>query len=343
MPRMHTHRRWRSARVCVDEDAAETAGTSAAAAAAAAAVVIQCSSAIAIATADQLCLTLSRRAVSGERGGAPPPTALEGGGLSPCIPAVLLLHGEEVGRGAGGKEAGGAADDVAWPQVKGRMGGKAWFTRAELLVKITRHQAFVNSLATLLGQTAAIPTRVFTADARGVIRAWSVLADDKGSVTVAHAKSYDIVTLQSADQTEAARPKQQPAAHAGDKENQTQQKLQALQAKAHKQEQHGARSIVCIRVHNAGEASRLAVMSVDSLIRVLDAQSLKLLFTLTGARVQGPNACMKCSWSADGRLLAAGSEDGRLVVWQLPPPAGAGTLPPFSCLCVNPGSLHPKP
>ena len=312
-------RRWGGVRTSVEgrADAGAKGATSSGSS-----VLFHCKSAVAIGAAEQLCITLARRSSKAAR-------VVPDSAGCPCLPAVLLLHGEGMKGGHAGKKSGGEEDEATWPEVRGTMGGKAWFTKAELLVKITRHQAFVNSLTSLLGQTAALPTRVFTADARGVIRAWTILADDKGSVAVSHLKSFDLVTLQSAEQAVGDKVKL-PAikGQSGDKdkENQeTQKQLHALHAKERKQEHHGTRSVVCIRAHDAGESSRLAVMSVDSLIRVLDAQTLRLVYTLSGSLVRGPNACMKCAWSADGRLLAAGSEDGRLLVWKLPPSGSASS------------------
>ena len=44
----------------------------------------------------------------------------------------------------------------------------------------------------------------------------------------------------------------------------------------------------------------MAAMCLDSVIRVLEAEKLALLYTLSGFMCRGPNACLKCAWSPDG-------------------------------------------
>jgi len=180
-------------------------------------------------------------------------------------------------------------------------------------------------------EQAADPSRVFTADAQGVIRSWSVMADKEGRVNLMQSKSMDLATMMPADLLLAKAKLPIQGKSTNDKENtDTQKRLKALTAMRHVNEEHGAYSVVCIRAHEAGQGSQIATMSVDSLIRILDALSLKVLWTLSGFVCTGANACLKCSWSPDGRLLAAGSEDGRLVVWNVPQPLGlSATLTPL--------------
>jgi hypothetical protein len=41
-------------------------------------------------------------------------------------------------------------------------------------------------------------------------------------------------------------------------------------------------------------------MCLDSVIRVLEAEKLTLIYTLSGFMCRGANACLKCAWSPDG-------------------------------------------
>jgi WD40 repeat protein len=330
-------KRWSSARIMVEEEASagKPSGVGAGAKGARggggegggldANVLIQCKTTVPIPPSAVILLTLSR---------------LNG---TANLPAVLLLH-----QGPGIAEVKGRARDadeedeavVTWPLVPGRIQGKAWWSSAQLLQKIARHQGFVNSLTVLPGADPVSPARIFTADARGVVRAWTVLADKEGLVSLVPGKSLDLVTMESADADKETgntkggkKPlpalKNAPGVGTGDKENvDTQNLMRKALAKLapHTNEQHSRHSVVCLRAHDAGESSRIAALSVDSLIRVLDATTLKVLFSLSGALCRGPNACMKCSFSPDGRLVASGSEDGRLVMWQLPPPGGLASL-----------------
>jgi hypothetical protein len=120
-------------------------------------------------------------------------------------------------------------------------------------------------------------------------------------------------------------------AHSGKENQDTQTRLQKLSARLLPDaEQHGACSIVCLRAHrvDAGTTTLLAAMSVDSLIRILNGQSFRVLHMLSGFVSRGPNACIKCAWSADGQLIAAGSENGLLHVWRLPMAVGSSLLAP---------------
>ena len=165
-------------------------------------------------------------------------------------------------------------------------------------------------------------------------------ADLHGVVKLVHTKSVDLATMLSADETSPPSKSKLPAIKGKGKENKpnnmekedTQAKItKALSGiKTHTNEQHGARSVVCLRAHETAEETVLVAMSVDSLLRVLDALTLKTLYTLSGSVCRGPNACLKCAWSPDGRLVAAGKlffhfmiAAGELIVW-------LHSLPPFA-------------
>jgi hypothetical protein len=95
---------------------------------------------------------------------------------APNIPALFLLYKVVVGSAQEAKkeEKGEEDGEVAeWSQVVLRIEGKAWWSRAKLLHKMCKHASFVNSLSILPAVDATQPARVFSADGKGVIRAWS--------------------------------------------------------------------------------------------------------------------------------------------------------------------------
>ena len=310
-------RRWSQARVILEQNA--TAERESEAGGEVHAIECRCSANIH--KLDKVCLTLAR---NGGRG-----KSLLAADGAPYLPVALLLHKITV-KGAEKVQEG----VVEWPNVDGQAQGRAWFVKSKLLHKVAKHLSFVNSLSVLPALDFTRPARLFTADGQGVLRAWSIMADDKGSIALVHTKAMDLATMKTLDDSASGRTKILPGLkereagrRQGEKENEdTQTKLKKLAAAiAPEAERHAARSIVCVRAHSGGEANmgRVATMSVDSLIRVLNATTLSLQYSLAGFVSLGPNACMKCAWSPDGQLIAAGSETGSLHVWRLPSPAGA--------------------
>ena len=113
-------------------------------------MLLQCKTKCVIPALDHMQLTLCRADADPEDS-------------SPFIPVVLLLH-----KGAGMaavdlKGAAGADNEVSavWPKVDGRIQGKAWWGKAQLLQKVVKHHGFVNTLSVLQGTTPASSARIF--------------------------------------------------------------------------------------------------------------------------------------------------------------------------------------
>ena len=180
-------RRWQSARITVEE-AEGKAGTSNMSGAKGVQgggvtnVHIQCKTTVPIATSATILLTLSRVHAKAAKGGSQ-------NAIAAHLPALLLLH-----KGPGIAEVKAPARDaeeeepVVWPFVSGRIHGKAWWSSAQLLLKICRHRAFINSLSVLPGAPPVTPARIFSADARGVVRGWTVMADKDGVISLVSGK-----------------------------------------------------------------------------------------------------------------------------------------------------------
>lgn len=176
---------------------------------------------------------------------------------------------------------------LVWPReltdnsLEGELRCNPWWPKAKLLLQLQDHSSSVNSLSVADHGTAGRDPQIFSADGAGAIVQWHV-----GAV------------------------KDSTAAEAADRWS-----LQVSRRKRLEVDALEGVAVVCIRVHAAGRL--LAALAMDNHVRVFTTQPLEQKLRLGGVRCSVANACMKCSFSPDGRYLSAGSEDGKVWVWSM--------------------------